>query len=340
MKFAIIGGAGAIGSHLTDKCISEEHEVKVLDSYLTVKREEVNMNPGAEYFEVDGTKIVDDDIEDADVIVNLAEITGLQECEDNPEKILENNVGVATRLMKVISDSGLQTTLKKIILVSSHSVYGDGSYYCPKCKKYVYRSRERHQLNTSCRCGTRFNVKPTSEMKPCIPQSVYGVAGKAREDITFMIQQRFQVPVVCLRVWNVYGSRIRNGMMAHFVNRIIHNEPIEIYEDGLQWRDFIHVHDVVSAIYLASMKEDMNGEIFNVGTGNRATILGIANMLIDKFGKGSIEKTGAFRDYDVRHIVSDVRKIRRHGYKTTIGLDGGIKETKLWLRRIGMIENI
>jgi len=274
-----------------------------------------------------------------DVIVNAAEC---RHGFDN-KTIIKNNIGVATNIYDVIKDGGYQSVLKKVVLVSSHSVYGEGTYYCPKCSKKVYTDRKPFETKMECPlCKTKANVHVTGEYKRANPSSMYGIAALAREQITMRLQSELSLPVVVLRVWNTYGSRqyIFDGVVGSLVWQFLEDGIAQINEDGIQVRDFIHVTDVAKAVVLSIMREDMTG-IFNVGTSNRSTVLNVAGIIKRKMFKNqkvNIEVTNSFRDGDVRHIASDVRKIRKYGFTSKVGFEGGFNEYISWLKRIGMVD--
>jgi len=339
MKILIIGGAGFIGSHLTDKLIKCEHEVRIIDNFSKGNRDliETWINPKAELFEMDASDLGSEQLDDIDEIIIC-----LESKSNKVEQLAKNDLGIIIKLFEVIRDLGVQSQFRKIILISSNSVYGEGSYYCTNCKKIVFPKRESRKLKVKCPkigCDGQVNIYNTSEQKPCVPTSVRGIIDKAKEDLLLSLVGDLLIPVVILRVWNAYGSRQfeTDGVVGEFISETCKKKAPVLYEDGRQVRDFVHVHDIAEAVRLAVEKDEMNDDIFNVGMGNKQTISFMAKIVSENLGGKNPYISKRFRWADVRHLACDIRKIRRFGYVPKVGFSGGLKEVKLYLQRIGKI---
>jgi len=181
-------------------------------------------------------------------------------------------------------------------VASSMSIYGEGAYQCDDCGM-VYpslrseeRLRRREWEMTCPNCGKEVTPVPTDETKPLQPTSIYAVTKKDQEEMSLAVGRAYGIPTVALRYFNVYGPRqsLNNpytGVCAIFSARIKNNNPPLIFEDGLQSRDFVSVHDVVAANILAMESSNVDYEVFNVGTGKPTNIFGIARVLVKLYDK-------------------------------------------------------
>jgi dTDP-L-rhamnose 4-epimerase len=154
-----------------------------------------------------------------------------------------------------------------------------------------------------------------------------------------MVGRAYQIPVVALRFFNVYGTRqaLSNpytGVLAIFAARLLNNKPPLIYEDGRQRRDFVSVYDVAQACRLALETPNVDGRVFNIGSGRSYTVDDIAQQLIRVLGKEHIrpEISGKYRAGDIRHCFADISLARRLlGYEPRVKLGDGLLELAGWL---------
>jgi len=180
---------------------------------------------------------------------------------------------------------------------------------------------------------------PESAVQHC--NSIYAITKKNQEEMVMNVGKTYNIPVVALRYFNVYGPRqsLSNpytGVVAIFMSRIKNDHPPVVYEDGLQTRDFISVHDVARANILAMEKDEANYEVFNVGTGIPMQIKSIAEILAELYGKDiQPEITSQFRKGDVRHCYSDNTKIRgKLGFEPQVSFEDGMKELIEWSKTV------
>lgn len=186
-------------------------------------------------------------------------------------------------------------------------------------------------------CNKVVRPMPTDETKLLQPTSIYAISKRDQEEMALAIGIAYGIPTVALRYFNVYGPRqsLNNpytGVCAIFSARIKNNNIPIIFEDGLQTRDFISVHDIVQANLLAMVKSSANYEMFNVGTERATSILDIANILSEMYGRDlKAEVVNKYRSGDIRHCFADTSKIRRMlGFEPTISFEDGMHELVEW----------
>jgi dTDP-L-rhamnose 4-epimerase len=347
MRILVTGGAGFIGSHLVDRLVKEGHRVRVLDSFepqVHGKRRPGYLNPEAEYRRADvrDRGKVAQGIKNIDVVFHEAAVVGIGQSAYQVEKYTDNNTrGTATLLDVLVNE---RNSVKKLIVAGSMSVYGEGSYLCPKCGRVEPGLRPEAQLkkriwNMKCPlCGVLVKAEPTKESKRPMPTSVYAMTKLQQEELALLTGGTYKIPTVALRYFNVYGPRqsLSNpytGVCAIFSSRIKNNHRPLVYEDGSQTRDFINVRDVVAANLLALRDPGADYRVFNVGTGKPASILTIAELLIRLYNKDITPQiTGKCRKGDIRHCYADITGIRRLGFRPSVALRQGLQELVEWGR--------
>jgi dTDP-L-rhamnose 4-epimerase len=195
-------------------------------------------------------------------------------------------------------------------------------------------------------CASPVTPVATDETKPLTSNSIYAISKKDQEEMCLNIGRAYNIPTVALRYFNVYGPRqsLSNpytGVAAIFMSRIKNDHEPFIYEDGLQSRDFISVHDIVSANMLAMTKDEANYEMFNVGTGVPIAIKDIALTLAKLYGKNITPNiANKFRKGDVRYCYADITKIKKLlGFTPKISFEQGMKELIEWARVVEAEDN-
>lgn len=348
MNILVTGGAGFIGSHLVDALVENNHNVRILDSLA----EEVHggivpthLNPGAEF--VRGSVCDPDTVASAmdgiDAVFHLAAELGLGRSMYQVRRFVTgNDLGTAVLLEELIKR---KAHIKKLIVASSMSLYGEGPNYCPKCDATTFPElRADAQLSQrkwefECQtCGSTLQALPTPEDKPLNPTSVYAVGKQVQEQYSLIIGRAYKIPTVAFRYFNVYGPRqaLSNpytGACAIFSSRLLNDQSPLIYEDGNQTRDFVSVHDIVQANLLALDSSDADYQILNVGTGRATTIKFIAEVIARGLGKNiEPEVTGQFREGDIRHCIADISRVRKLlGYEPKVTLEEGLVELFEWV---------
>ncbi len=346
MEVLVTGGCGFIGSHLVDELLRAGHSVRVLDSLEYQvhegKRPEY-LNPGAEYVfgDIRDREVVKKVIEGVEVVFHEAAAVGVgQSMYEIRNYVDVNSTGTANLLDVLVND---ENSVRKIIVAASMSSYGEGLYECENCgmvepplRSWEQMDQKRWELECPT-CKRILRPVPTPETKIQNTNSIYALTKKDQEEMVLMIGRTYGVPAVALRYFNVYGPRqsLSNpytGVAAIFMSRIKNNNPPIVYEDGLQTRDFVSVHDIVKANLLAMKKASADYEAFNVGTGVPLTIKGIAETLAElQNSKVRPVITNRFRKGDVRHCYADISKIKRKlGYKQEVSFENGMRELISW----------
>jgi dTDP-L-rhamnose 4-epimerase len=343
----VTGGCGFIGSHLVDRLVADGHRLRVLDALEPQVHGEGPpdyLNPGAEYTFAplaDRTALAAV-LDGADAVFHFAASVGVGQSMYEIERyVASNTLGTAKLLEVVINESPSRPA--KLVVASSMSLYGEGAYACPSCGP-APGSRRAEDLDAGrweprcASCGAELIPLPTSESKPIEPTSVYALTKYDQERLCLTVGAAYGLPVVALRFFNVYGPRqaLANpytGVAAIFSSRIKAGRPPVVYEDGRQRRDFVSVHDVVAACLLALDEPRADGRIFNVGSGRSISVLELAHLLLELYGrKGQLEPeiSGAFRQGDVRHCFADISALRALGYAPAVELADGLAELAAW----------
>jgi len=343
MKILVTGGAGFIGSHIVDRLIELNHEVVVLDNLSSTKTKPDYFNPKAELI-VGGVGDYDllmKLIPDMDVIFHLAASVGIAQSNYEMDSFTNNNcVGTAV-LLKAIVNSGKKP---RLIVSTSNTTYGEGLYYCSNCKNNFHpRIRtseeiEKYGFEPVCdKCKNPGVPALTNEETKLDCNSIYALTKKYQEESCLITGKLYGFPVVALKYFNVFGPRqsLNNpytGVNAIFISRIKNDNPLSIYEDGLQTRDFISVFDVVEANILAMNSGEANGHVFNIGSGKGTTINELALKLYDIMGKEpKIGVNGLYRKGDIRHCVADNRKAREIlGWSPKVSFEEGLRVVIKW----------
>src|SRR5256714_14423547 len=299
LNILVTGGAGFIGSHLTDELIARGHRVRVLD--LLVSQVHGNgspqyVNPKAEFIHGDvcDAATVQRCLDGIDAVFHEAAEVGVgQSMYEIDRYVKANDLGTAIVLQNVI---GLKHRIRKLIVASSMSIYGEGAYACTACGAAYPQLRSNEQLlarrwEMDCpNCDGQLAPAPTREDKPLFPTSVYAITKQDQEQFCLVVGRSYGIPTVALRYFNVYGPRqaLSNpytGVCAIFSARLLNNQPPVIFEDGGQTRDFVHVSDIVQANLLALENDGADYQGVNVGNGVPTSVRGVAKLLGEGLGE-------------------------------------------------------
>jgi dTDP-L-rhamnose 4-epimerase len=304
------------------------------------------LNPQAEFLQGDvcDADLVDRALDGVDVVYHKAAEVGVgQSMYEIARYVRANDLGTAVLLEAIVKR---RPQIKKLVVASSMSIYGEGAYACDTCGPIQPNLRPLSQLldrdwDLNCpQCGAKARPVPTKEDKPLIPSSVYAISKQDQEQFCLVVGRAYNIPVVALRYFNVYGPRqaLSNpytGVCAIFSGRLLNDERPLIFEDGEQTRDFVHVSDIVQANLLALETDRADYEALNIGTGSPISISEISLMLARGLGKDiKPEVTGKYREGDIRHCVADISRARTLlGYEPKMKLADGIPELLDWVRR-------
>ena len=345
MNVLVTGGAGFIGSHLVDELIDEGHFVTIFDNLeeQVHKITPLYLNKKAKLIKGD---MRDADqlryaIRDIDIVYHQASMVGIGQSMYQINKYVDvNTLGTAKLLDALVND---EHEVKKLIVASSMSIYGEGAYLCQDCGEVYPVLRSEEQLNKGdwairCpNCGKDAKCIATKETKPPHSTSIYAISKKDQEEMSLAVGRTYGIPVVALRYFNVFGPRqaLSNpytGVCAIFSARIKNNNSPVIFEDGLQSRDFISVHDIVQANILAMKSSNADYEVFNVGTERPTTIRDIASNIMRLYKKNlPIEITNSYRKGDIRHCIADISKIEsKLDFRPKVAFQSGMEELVAW----------
>jgi len=345
----VTGGAGFIGSHLVDELVAQDHRVRVFDALLPqVHGEDAvpkYVNPAAEFVggDVCDRRAVDAALEDIDVVFHEAAEVGVGQSMYQIERYVRaNDLGTAVVLEAVLAR---RPQIRKLVVASSMSIYGEGAYACEKCGLVAPQIRPAAQLRdrrweVECpKCGKTLSPAPTNEEKPLFPTSVYAVTKQDQEQFCLAVGRSYEIPTVALRYFNVYGTRqaLSNpytGVCAIFSARLLNGNRPLIFEDGEQTRDFVHVSDIVRANLLALETSRADYEAINIGTGRPTSVRTVSKLLSKGLGLDiEPEIVGKYREGDIRHCVADISKAKSLlGYEPRVSLEEGIPELLSWVR--------
>ena len=303
MKILVTGGAGFIGSNVVDAYVEAGHEVAVLDNLSTGKKE--NLNPKAKFYQVDLTS---DDLgasiaDFAPEIINhhAAQIDVRISVADPARDAGINVLGLLN-----VTEAALEAGTRRVVYVSSGGVvYGEP------------------------------DLIPTPETAPKLPLSPYGVTKLAGEHYLHYYHRVRGLEYVALRYSNVFGPRQdphgEAGVVAIFCNRLLDGEPLTIFGDGEQTRDYVFVRDVVAANLLVSdlhmQGEGLDAFAFNVATGVGTSVIGLADALEQVAGRRPGRVFRPARPGELQHSTLDTARIRARGWRPAFTLEEGLRQT-------------
>lgn len=295
-KYVITGGAGFIGSHIAEYLSGEGHQVIVLDSLRTgFEKNLEGLNVEFVKGDIRDVALVEDLLKDANGVFHLAALVSV------PESLLKisecidiNTIGTINILEAARKSSGC-----KVVLSTSAANYGNNP------------------------------ILPKVETMFPEPMTPYAITKLDGEYYLKMYQDQYNVPTASLRYFNVFGPR-QNPQSAYaaavpiFINKALQNQPITIYGDGLQTRDFIYVKDVVKANILAST---IGNETYNVALGHSTSILELAEKIIQITNSKSQIQFLEERSGDIKHSIADPSKFNKLGFKPDFTIESALEET-------------
>jgi dTDP-L-rhamnose 4-epimerase len=350
-KILVTGGAGFIGSFLVDALLERGHAVRVYDALVPQvhgpeQAVPAYLNPAAELVrgDVRDRAALAEALKGMDVIYHLAAAVGVGQSMYQIQYYTEANTLGGAVLLDLLANT--KHGVRKVIVASSMSIYGEGKYECPDCGAVYPRLRTEAQLKArewemKCpHCGRDVQPVPTDEEKPLYPTSIYAVTKRDHEEMFLCTGLAYGIPAVALRFFNTYGPRqaLSNpytGVMAIFSGRLLNHQPPVIYEDGQQSRDFIHVRDIVQGLLLAMDRPEADNQVFNLGTGRPTSVGQVAEMLSQRLTGGEVrpDLRQQYRAGDIRHCYADLTKARRLlGFEPRISLEDGLEDLLAWVQ--------
>ena len=346
----VTGGAGFIGSFLVDALIERGHRVRIYDALVPQVHGDEQAVP--DYLNAEA-EFVKGDVRDRDalaralrgidVVYHLAAAVGVGQSMYEIQYYTDVNTLGGAVLLDLIANT--DHAVRKMIVASSMSIYGEGKYRCEEHGSVYPRLRSEEQLKTrdwemKCpRCGRDVEPVPTDESKPLYPTSIYAITKRDHEEMFLSTGFAYGIPSVALRFFNTYGPRqaLSNpytGVMAIFSGRLLNGQPPVIYEDGEQARDFTHVSDIIQGLLLAMERPEADGQVFNLGTGVPTSIGHVARLLSQHLTDGRVEPQilNRFRAGDIRTCYADLSKARDLlGFEPRVPLEEGLDDLLAWV---------
>jgi len=349
----ITGGAGFIGTALTRELLIEGHFVRVIDNLAS----QVHSNRDAtftsefhshEKFEfylgdiLDKSNLVEA-LNGIDTVVHLAAETGTGQSMYEIKKYSEVNVVGTANLLESIAE--MESPLSRLVISSSRAVYGEGKYQCELHGDIYPEGRETKDMRSGifeilCPiCKNRLILVPSDENSRLMPSSIYGITKLTQEQMILSFGRTHGISTVALRYQNVYGpgqslSNPYTGILSIFSTRILNGGSINIFEDGLESRDFIYISDVAKMTALATLETNNRVEVFNIGSGVSTTVLAVIEGLQEKLDlKVPISISGNFREGDIRHNLANISRFStRFNYSPEVSFENGLELFIAWVK--------
>ena len=348
----ITGGAGFIGSNLALKLVSKGYNITVLDN-LSEQIHGINPDKNSPLYQsiiskvnfIKGTVTSKDDwrkaISNQDAIIHFAAETGTGQSMYEIQKYVDVNINGTAIALDILANE--KHSIKKMIIASSRSIYGEGKYKSAELgivypKHRISKFMDDGDFEVKVEGSGPLALMATDENSKIHPSSVYGITKQNQEQMVMTVCPTIGICPVAFRYQNVYGpgQSLKNpytGILSIFSTQIKNNSKINIFEDGKESRDFVFVNDIVDATILGLEKEEANNETFNVGTGIPIDVITVAKCLIQNYGINvPITINGNYRLGDIRHNYADLTKIKNKlGFQPKFTFQEGLKLFTEWV---------
>ncbi len=352
-RVLISGGLGFIGLELARQLVKRGDQVLLFDNLSAQVHGAIPDMAARPLLRDAGVQVLRGDVAKAsdwkaalaevDAVIHLAAETGTAQSMYEISRYTETNVGGTAALLHHLAHHRHQ--VRKIVLASSRSVYGEGAYRCQDCGMVYPPARSAASLRAGewqprCpQCGNRVEAAATPEAAKPAPASIYAATKLAQEDLVRVGGLALGIPAVIFRFQNVYGEgqSLRNpytGILSIFSNQLRLGKRVHLYEDGQETRDFVHVSDVAEAVGLALVSDGADGSTLNLGSGQPTSIESVALLLGERLGaKTPPLVSGEYRLGDIRHGYADISAIRRClPFTPRISLEEGLSRFTEWVR--------
>jgi len=307
-KILVTGGAGFIGSHLTDKLLQKGHKVLIIDNLSTGFKHHINHK--AKFYQMDIRSVAIDKIIEKErplVAYHLAAQVDVRKSLEDPNLDVEINISGSINLLR----SCIKHKVQKVIFASTGgAIYGEQEYF------------------------------PADEKHPAFPVSPYGVAKLTVEKYLHCFKENFGLGHTCLRLANVYGPRQNpkgdQGVVAIFCGKLLNGEQVTIYGDGKQTRDYVYIDDVVNAF--VSALDYSKSEVFNIGTSVETNVNQLYEILAGKVGSNSNKTYGPERLGEQKRSVIDFAKAKKElNWEPEVNLEQGLSKTLEYYQKKKMV---
>lgn len=352
MRVLVTGGAGFIGGHLVDRFLADGFRVRVLDSLdpkIHPRGKPEWLSPRAEFIQgyVTDRDTLRHALRDIDIVSHQA---AYQDYMTDFSRFIDVNATATALLYELIVENKLP--VKKVIVASSQAVYGEGQYECVEHGFLLPVPRSISQLQAGswevqCPLCERACKPRLLREEHNNPYNQYAVSKLAEEKVALGLGWLHGIPTTAMRYSITQGPRQSlfnhySGICRIFVSRATRGEPLIIYEDGRQTRDFVHIQDVVDANMLVLEDTRADFQAFNVGSGHAVSVLEYAESVRQRIARDiEFQISGEYRRGDNRHSVSSTDKLRKLGWESRRDLSRILDDFSAWVDAIGGIpENI
>jgi len=344
-KILVTGGCGFIGRHVTEELLDNGYEVRILDALIEQVHGGVMpvIPDGVEFIHADvrDPAAVERAIDGVEAVIHLAAEVGVgQSMYEIARYVGGNDLGTAVLLEAMIGQP-----IKRIVVASSMSVYGEGLYTDATGNRRGNVRRQASRVKESQwepvdADGGALTPVATDEEKPVDLASIYALTKYAQERQVLIFGQAYEMDAVALRLFNVFGagqalSNPYTGVLANFASRLANGQPPMIFEDGEQKRDFVHVRDVARAFRLALENPQAAGHVINIGSGQAYTVAEVARLLAAAMDVPQIEPDimNKARSGDIRNCFADISKARELlGFSPQFKLENSLQPFVEWVR--------
>ena len=355
MNVLITGGAGFIGSNIALKLIAKGYGVTVLDS-LSEQIHGANPELTSPLYRKIKDKVVfikgnvnnrtdwEQALVEIDYVIHLAAETGTGQSMYEIKKYVDTNIGGTALLLDILTNT--KHRVKRIVVAESRAIYGEGKYHCSQCGVVYPLERKDEDMakgDFECKCpkcGGEIRFVATAEDSTIHPLSIYGISKQVQGQLVHLVCKSIGVESVSFRYQNVYGpgqslTNPYTGILSIFSTRIKNGNGLNIFEDGKETRDFVYIEDVVDATILGMEVPDLNGHVFNIGTGVAMDVLTVAKTLCEKYGvKVPRTVSGNYRLGDIRHNYADITAARQIlGFEPKWNFSDGIEQFANWVNQ-------
>ncbi len=349
-RILITGGAGFIGSHLCAALLARGAELRVLDDLIEQVHAGQPPSPALREVELVVANVRNLDavtraLRGVDAVVHLAAEVGVgQSMYEIDRYVGANDLGTAV-LLQALS----KHPVRRIVVASSMSIYGEG----------LYRSASGALVEDAVRgagvgwdpadaAGRPLVPLPTPEWKRPSLASVYAITKYVQERLVMTVAPAYGMEVAALRLFNVYGpgqalSNPYTGVLAIFAARLLNGRAPQVFEDGAQRRDFVHVGDVADAFLLALDKAEAAGGVFNIGSGQPVSIREVGEQIAEAMGRTDLvpEILGKARTGDIRYCFADIGLAReRLGFAPRRTMRETLPELAEWVGRQQAVDRV
>ncbi|MHA1617142.1 MAG: SDR family NAD(P)-dependent oxidoreductase [Candidatus Njordarchaeales archaeon] len=304
-RVLVTGGAGFIGSHTVELLLEKEFDVVILDNFRTSSKQNIENIKGIRdknkkliivQGDIRDPIVIREAIKDIDAVIHLAAIVSVDEATKWPELTFQVNAEGTLNILEALR----RFDVEKIVYASSSAVYGDPLYL------------------------------PIDEKHPLFPKNPYGASKLAGEALVNAYHQTYGLKAVVLRYFNVYGPRmppgLYSGVILKFIKAAIRNDPLVIFGDGTQLRDFVYVTDVARANVVA-VEKNISG-VFNIGTGSGTSILDLAKKVIELTNSKSEITFSEPRPGDIKKSIASIERAKKIlTWRPEVSLEEGLKKT-------------